>query len=127
MLLQVVWSAWLSTLGHAPSVMDLADSDNVHHFTDSASALVDKFVPVSFQVCLLLLSADTVHTIHQVIVCQCIVLPLSALSGQCIYGWCELVLCCCFVQRCHLLLMSASSGYTAWCHYKLMLCCCFVC
>lgn len=53
---QVVWSAWLSTLGHAPSIMDLADSQNVHNFTDSASALVDQFVPVSLQVCLLLLS-----------------------------------------------------------------------
>ncbi len=51
---QVVWSAWLSTLGHAPSVMDLADTANVHHLADTASNLVDKFVPVSFQVCLLL-------------------------------------------------------------------------
>lgn len=56
MLLQVVWSAWLSTLGHAPSVMDLADSQNLHHFTDTASIMVDKFVPVSFQVCLLPMS-----------------------------------------------------------------------
>lgn len=55
-LLQVVWSAWLSTLGHAPSVMDLADSQNVHQFTDTASLMVDKFVPVSFQVCLLPMS-----------------------------------------------------------------------
>ena len=37
--------------------MDLADSQNVHNFADSASALVDKFVPVSLQVCLLLLFA----------------------------------------------------------------------
>ncbi|KAL3135967.1 hypothetical protein ABBQ32_007009 [Trebouxia sp. C0010 RCD-2024] len=44
-VVQVVWSAWLSTLGHAPSVMDLADSQNVHQFTDTASLMVDKFVP----------------------------------------------------------------------------------
>ncbi|KAL0022613.1 hypothetical protein WJX77_010031 [Trebouxia sp. C0004] len=53
-VVQVVWSAWLSTLGHAPSVMDLADTVNVHHLADTASNLVDKFVPVSFQ--------DHVHT-----------------------------------------------------------------
>jgi hypothetical protein len=34
--------------------MDLADTANVHHLADTASNLVDKFVPVSFQVCLLL-------------------------------------------------------------------------
>ena len=64
MLLQVVWAAWLSTLGHAPSVMDLADSQNVHQFTDTASIMVDKFVPVSFQVCLLLMSPFMNHC-HQ--------------------------------------------------------------
>lgn len=48
--LQVVWSAWLSTLGHAPSVMELADTTNVHGLVDAASSMVDKFVPVSFQV-----------------------------------------------------------------------------
>ena len=34
--------------------MDLADTANVHQLADTASNLVDKFVPVSFQVCLLL-------------------------------------------------------------------------
>ncbi len=34
--------------------MDLADTANVHHLADTASNLVDKFVPVSFQVCVLL-------------------------------------------------------------------------
>lgn len=53
-VVQVVWSAWLSTLGHAPSVVDLADTANVHQLADTASNLVDKFVPVSFQ--------DHVHT-----------------------------------------------------------------
>ncbi|DBA65533.1 TPA: hypothetical protein ACH3X2_003143 [Trebouxia sp. C0005] len=44
-VVQVVWSAWLSTLGHAPSVMDLADTANVHHIADTASNLVDQVVP----------------------------------------------------------------------------------
>ena len=45
--MQVVWSAWLSTLGHAPSVVDLAQSAPVEHFTDAASSLVEQFMPVS--------------------------------------------------------------------------------
>lgn len=50
-VVQVVWSAWLSTLGHAPSVVELAESTNLHALTDTASSLVDHFVPVSLQVC----------------------------------------------------------------------------
>ena len=46
----MVWSAWLSTLGHAPSIADLADTTAVHHLEDTASNLVEQFVPVSFQV-----------------------------------------------------------------------------
>ena len=47
--LQVVWSAWLSTLGHAPSIADLADQGGFGH---AVSDLVSQFVPVSHaQVC----------------------------------------------------------------------------
>ena len=47
--LQVVWSAWLSTLGHAPSITDLADQGGLGH---TVSDLVSQFVPVSrAQVC----------------------------------------------------------------------------
>ena len=37
----------MSTLGHAPSVVDLASSAPVEHLTDAASSLVDQFIPVS--------------------------------------------------------------------------------
>ena len=47
--LQVVWSAWLSTLGHAPSIADLADQGGFSH---TVSDMVLQFVPVSrAQVC----------------------------------------------------------------------------
>lgn len=74
MVLQVVWSAWLSTLGHAPSVMELAESQNVHVFTDTASSMVDKFVPVSLQVCLLLPPDATAYCwVYDVTVTVCCV------------------------------------------------------
>ena len=90
---QVVWSAWLSTLGHAPSVMDLADSQNVHNFTDSASSLVDQFVPVSLQVCLLPLSVVTAHSMYDD--CWQSLSVISAAATVC---------CCCYC----LLLLSAA-------------------
>ena len=37
----------MSTLGHAPSVVDLASSPPIEHLTDAASSLVDQFIPVS--------------------------------------------------------------------------------
>ena len=47
--LQVVWSAWLSTLGHAPSIAELADQGGFGH---TVSDMVSQFVPVSrAQVC----------------------------------------------------------------------------
>ena len=97
-VLQVVWSAWLSTLGHAPSVMDLADSQNVHNFTDSASSLVDQFVPVSLQVCLLPLSVATGHSMYGH--CWLLLSMVSAAATFC---------CCCYC----LLLLSAAAAATA--------------
>eukprot|EP00891_Asterochloris_glomerata_P002340 jgi/Astpho2/2340/Aster-05606 len=43
-IVRVVWSAWLSTLGHAPSIADLADQGGLGH---TVSDLVSQFVPVS--------------------------------------------------------------------------------
>ena len=37
----------MSTLGHAPSVVDLASSAHVEHLADAASNMVDQFIPVS--------------------------------------------------------------------------------
>lgn len=109
LLMQVVWSAWLSTLGHAPSVMDLADSQNMHNFTDSASSLVDQFVPVSLQVCLLPLSVVTAHSMYD----DCWQ-SLSAISAA------ATVCCCCYC----LLLLSAAAAATVAAVTSCCCCCC---
>ena len=120
MWLQVVWSAWLSTLGHAPSVMDLADSQNVHNFADSASALVDQFVPVSFQVCLLLLFAATEH-----VVCRHCLLPLVMPNAVHVFLLYAATVCCYRVAALYFcycaLLMSAAAGQ---CYCTLIVFCC---
>lgn len=84
--------------------MDLADSQNVHNFTDSASAMLDQFVPVSFKVCLLLLSVVTGSNLCCYWLLLLCAATVSCCRLCCIQLLCGCLPCCC----CPMLLLSAA-------------------